>query len=195
MALIKCPECGKEISDKASACIHCGYPLASENIIKDKEIQSTDTKPTDIVSIEREDIERISSFQKIKPFYLFENRDDSLLIECGNCQKVYVFKKNNFYRWSSNFCACKIPFICPNCNNGVEANISINKRGYQEIKEAKHEEIKSQNTCVPKCPTCKSTNIRKISGASKVGSVAIWGIFAAGKVSKQWHCNNCGSEW
>ena len=27
MALIKCPECGKEISDKANACIHCGYPL------------------------------------------------------------------------------------------------------------------------------------------------------------------------
>ena len=27
MALIKCPECGKEISDKAKCCIHCGYPL------------------------------------------------------------------------------------------------------------------------------------------------------------------------
>ena len=27
MALIKCPECGKEISDQAPACIHCGYPL------------------------------------------------------------------------------------------------------------------------------------------------------------------------
>ena len=27
MALIVCPECGKEISDKAPACIHCGYPL------------------------------------------------------------------------------------------------------------------------------------------------------------------------
>ena len=27
MALIKCPECDKEISDKANACIHCGYPL------------------------------------------------------------------------------------------------------------------------------------------------------------------------
>ena len=27
MALIKCSECGKEISDKASACIHCGCPL------------------------------------------------------------------------------------------------------------------------------------------------------------------------
>lgn len=27
MAMIKCPECGKEISDKAPACIHCGYPI------------------------------------------------------------------------------------------------------------------------------------------------------------------------
>ncbi len=28
MALIKCPECGKEISDKTSACINCGFPLS-----------------------------------------------------------------------------------------------------------------------------------------------------------------------
>lgn len=27
MALIKCPECGKEVSDKATNCINCGYPL------------------------------------------------------------------------------------------------------------------------------------------------------------------------
>ena len=27
MALIKCQECGKEISDKSSTCIHCGYPI------------------------------------------------------------------------------------------------------------------------------------------------------------------------
>lgn len=27
MALIKCPECGKEISDRAPVCIHCGFPL------------------------------------------------------------------------------------------------------------------------------------------------------------------------
>ena len=30
MALIKCPECGKEISDKAPACIHCGCPLSTK---------------------------------------------------------------------------------------------------------------------------------------------------------------------
>lgn len=27
MALIQCPECGKEVSDKAAQCIHCGYPF------------------------------------------------------------------------------------------------------------------------------------------------------------------------
>lgn len=27
MALINCPECGKEVSDKARICINCGYPI------------------------------------------------------------------------------------------------------------------------------------------------------------------------
>ncbi len=31
MALIKCPECGKEISDKAAACPNCGMPLRRED--------------------------------------------------------------------------------------------------------------------------------------------------------------------
>jgi len=27
MALINCPECSKQVSDKAEFCIHCGYPI------------------------------------------------------------------------------------------------------------------------------------------------------------------------
>lgn len=38
MALIKCPECQKEISDKSSTCIHCGYPLIQLNNISICEI-------------------------------------------------------------------------------------------------------------------------------------------------------------
>lgn len=30
MALIRCPECHSEISDKAVACPHCGFPLHGE---------------------------------------------------------------------------------------------------------------------------------------------------------------------
>ena len=32
MALIKCPECGKEVSDTCETCIHCGYRL--KNVAK-----------------------------------------------------------------------------------------------------------------------------------------------------------------
>lgn len=32
MALIKCSECGKEISDKAEKCIHCGCPIKKQTI-------------------------------------------------------------------------------------------------------------------------------------------------------------------
>lgn len=31
MALIHCPECGREISDQAAACPGCGYPLSKQN--------------------------------------------------------------------------------------------------------------------------------------------------------------------
>lgn len=30
MALITCPDCGQAISDKATACIHCGCPIAAQ---------------------------------------------------------------------------------------------------------------------------------------------------------------------
>lgn len=41
MALIKCPECGKEISDKATVCVGCGFPIQEyikEENSKPKEI-------------------------------------------------------------------------------------------------------------------------------------------------------------
>lgn len=33
MSLIQCPECGKEISNKATSCPHCGYPILNSNIV------------------------------------------------------------------------------------------------------------------------------------------------------------------
>jgi len=36
MSLIKCPDCGKEISDKAGACPHCGYPIADKSKLEDE---------------------------------------------------------------------------------------------------------------------------------------------------------------
>lgn len=46
----------------------------------------------------------------------------------------------------------------------------------------------------PKCPTCNSTNLKKISATSKVVNTAVFGMFGT-KRFKQFHCNNCGYEW
>lgn len=32
MALIKCVDCGKEISDKSEFCIHCGCPIKKKKV-------------------------------------------------------------------------------------------------------------------------------------------------------------------
>lgn len=53
---------------------------------------------------------------------------------------------------------------------------------------------KTQNSNQPKCPTCQSINIKKISTTSKVASVAMWGLLSQ-KVKKTYHCNKCGYEW
>ena len=44
------------------------------------------------------------------------------------------------------------------------------------------------------CPTCGSTNTKKISGLSKAASVGLFGIFSQ-KVKHQFHCNSCVYEW
>lgn len=45
MALIKCPECKKEISDKSQSCIHCGCPIEKELVCNEcgKKINKDDT--------------------------------------------------------------------------------------------------------------------------------------------------------
>ena len=43
MALIKCSECGREISDKASSCPHCGCPVAGTEELVDKSVIKEET--------------------------------------------------------------------------------------------------------------------------------------------------------
>lgn len=59
MALIKCPECGKEISDKAPACIHCGCPIQPQQTA-----YRTETPPTPEKVIQNDQV-RMSQKQTI----------------------------------------------------------------------------------------------------------------------------------
>ena len=44
------------------------------------------------------------------------------------------------------------------------------------------------------CPYCNSTNVTKIGTVNRAVSVGMFGL-ASKKLGKQWHCNNCGSDF
>ena len=46
----------------------------------------------------------------------------------------------------------------------------------------------------PKCPTCGSTNVEKISTLNRAVSIGVAGL-ASDKIGKQFCCKNCGYKW
>lgn len=52
--------------------------------------------------------------------------------------------------------------------------------------------IQSSNT--PKCPTCGSTNIKKISATKRWVGTGLFGI-ASSDMGKTMQCENCGYKW
>lgn len=58
------------------------------------------------------------------------------------------------------------------------------------IREAKAAESMRKVTC----PYCGSVNVKKVSTISRMASVGFFGL-SSKKVGKQWHCNNCKSDF
>ena len=50
------------------------------------------------------------------------------------------------------------------------------------------------NTNKPKCPTCGSTNIKKIGNLERGASVGLFGLFSS-KIGKTMQCKNCSYKW
>lgn len=82
-----------------------------------------------------------------------------------------------------------------------QTRILANKFGGFQFSEKAYENRmniannKKQSTTqppVPHCPTCNSTNIRKIGTGERAASIIGLGIFSK-KIGKQWYCNNCKS--
>lgn len=53
--------------------------------------------------------------------------------------------------------------------------------------------VKDEN-CKPSCPTCHSSNIKRISNFNRAMSIHLFGIFSS-KINKQFICNSCGYKW
>lgn len=66
-----------------------------------------------------------------------------------------------------------------------------------EEKERKQQEMleyELEHPNIPKCPTCGSTNIEKLSFTKKVISIGGLGILS-NKIGKTYQCKNCKSTW
>ena len=156
MALIICPECNKEISNKSDTCIHCGHPLVNY-ICNINGIEYNLKNELSMSLVQNEDwIKAIGSLRRKTNLTLVDGKD---LIEIIRTTK-------------------KIPttftpkYALQNRNEVIENN--VNK---------------------VECPYCHSKNTKKISAISKMWSLNWLGMYGIGKVSKQWHCNNCDSDF
>lgn len=114
MALIECPECGRDISDKAEACIHCGYPLSDKDRISLNMIPEFDySTPCPICSNTN-----------------YEYDDKTGYISCKQCGCVvkensqkhikYIEQQNKLKQYNN------IP-KCPKCESTA---ITAGQRGY-----------------------------------------------------------------
>lgn len=69
--------------------------------------------------------------------------------------------------------------------------MKMQEKSYQkQTEQIKFE--KEQNT--PKCPTCGSTNVNKISTAKKAAGFLTVGVFSS-NLGKTMECKNCGYKW
>ena len=67
-------------------------------------------------------------------------------------------------------------------NDEMKASIAVGKA------------ILEEQSRVPKCPTCGSLNVEKISTGKKIFGGAMFGLFSS-DVRNTMHCKNCGAKW
>ena len=77
-------------------------------------------------------------------------------------------------------------------NNESDA---VYNRPYQKEKFVSEFEQQPLDESQITCPYCHSTNVQKITMGKKVVKGWLWGAAAASTLTKEWHCNNCKSNF
>lgn len=158
MALIVCPECGKEVSDKCEACIHCGYPLINTKCNINGVIYDF-KEELPIALLERTD-DYVSAYGKIR------KKTSLTLADAGDL--IDIIRE---IRAIPETFTPKFPL---------------------EDREKLYGDSNTKNI---ECPYCRSKDTKRITNTSKVVHTAVFGIFSMGRNSKNFHCNNCGSDF
>ena len=64
----------------------------------------------------------------------------------------------------------------------------------QALKAGSHMQDPHGEIPLHKCPYCGSLRVRKISTGRRLFSVGLFGL-GSSKIGKQWHCNECNSDF
>ena len=123
---------------------------------------------------------------------LLKNKVKILHYKCEKCN----FNKD-FLSSEQNNTKCKI------CGNEMTYEYSRNYKPNNGLRAIKHSNMNNSNNTeffkpkelIVECPYCHSANTKKITTTSKAVHTALFGIFGMSRNSKQWHCNNCNSDF
>lgn len=206
MALIKCPECGKEISDKAPACIHCGYPL--------RELKSESTPVSPAAQIEPQPVStmkqvviasksnsvtnKLSVIRVVREITGMDLADAKNLVEQD---APYVVVKDNLTQTQAENIVKKFEEIGETAEI-LSSGVKVMKYQNSTLTIDNHNtnSIANNTASAPiantvkdkdeiRCPWCGSTQY----SAGARGYSLLWGFIGSGKTVLT--CLKCGHRW
>ena len=167
MALIKCPECGREVSDRANACIHCGFPL--NEVIATKPQTSNALKKVVIPCCENTTykLTAIKVVRQVTGLGLAEAKE---LVERSNPVVV-----NNVDANTANDVA----------NQFIREGINAQVANADETIIVPDKKIAK----IPCCPKCGSTSLATVNRGYSI----VWGFLGSGTPMNV--CQACGHKF
>lgn len=216
MALIECPECGREnVSDSAEVCPNCGYAIKAhfdriaEEEVKKKIHEYDVNEKIKEIEAPQEPTKGIG-FIIFSFIILFLMRKKIMLLLLGGWwglrgKDMIIFILGTFaflfFIWMGVSSYKDYDKDMKKYKDDLELykkdkEFYLRREAEKKVTEFENEleSWRMKEARKPKCPNCDSTNIVKISTANRAVSVATTGL-ASGKIGKQYKCKDCKHMW
>lgn len=178
MALITCPECGREISDKAVSCPGCGFPL--DGYVQEDSRSELDRLVDDICARNQDRVKAIKELRENTGMDLKTAKDIMDVKYTGMTQKEANAKLKQELKEER-------AQDRENLRNAFQTLAGV-----------------TSGSKTPKCPKCRSTQITYGGNRISLGRAVVGGAVAGpagatlgGLTGKKGYavCLNCGKRW